>query len=150
MRRSSYLFLAVALLSYIPSLHFFYFVTDGLWLEHSVKALGNHLYLLHSIEGYFRPLTKGVYALFFLFFPWNPFPLHLFQILLHGMNGFCLFLLGRSLFPNLSERVWTVSVVYFLVATTHAQAVFWTAALYEPLGAFFLLHAMLFFLQQKS
>lgn len=139
--------LAVSFLAYAPSLGYFYFVTDGLWLEHSVKALTDLQFLFHPLEGYFRPMTKGAYALFFLLFPWNPFPLHFFQILLHGLNGFSLFALGQRLFPEVSKSAWVVASIYFLVATTHAQAVFWPAALYEPLGAFFLLLSIHFFLQ---
>jgi tetratricopeptide (TPR) repeat protein len=79
---------------------------------------------------YYRPLMSTTYALVYTLFGPQPFAFHLFQLCLHILATFVLFLILRYFFrPGVS----LILSLFFLVHPINSQAVFTIADMQEPL-----------------
>jgi hypothetical protein len=119
----------------------------------TVHALGNigRIYTSSVTEGahisgnFYRPNQQLVYALIYHFGKLSPVPYHLTSILLHLLNAYLLFFLLRRL-EFLPETAFLTSLL-FLIHPVQTEAVSYISGLADPLGSFWLLSGLLFFLK---
>ncbi len=96
---------------------------------------------------WYRPLQSVVFSSIYTVFGPNPAPFHTFQIILHIVNTFLLFLILKRFFkPTLS----LVLSIIFLVHPINSQAIFYISATQDLMFFFFGMVAMWFLIYGKS
>ncbi|HEX7041708.1 MAG TPA: hypothetical protein VF189_00520, partial [Patescibacteria group bacterium] len=96
---------------------------------------------------FYRPIMMTSFSLIYSIFGPNPFFFHLFQISLHILNTFLLFLFLRYLFKD--KIAFLLSLV-FLVHPINSEAVLYSANLQEVLFFFFGIIALLILQRSNS
>jgi protein O-mannosyl-transferase len=116
------------------------FIKDFSW--HGVRAIFTSFY-----SSNYHPLTTLTYLLEYRYFGLNPFPYHLFNVLLHLANTWLVFHLARRLSGR--RLVALIVSLLFAVHPMHVESVAWVAERKDVLYAFFFLlslHAYLHYL----
>lgn len=93
---------------------------------------------------YYKPLLPAAYTLLYQIFGVQPWGYHLFQVLLHTLNSFLIFVIFRSWFAN--KLAFLLSML-FLLHPLNTEAVVYISALQEPLFMFFGLSAFVLLLK---
>lgn len=83
---------------------------------------------------YYKPLLSTVFALNYTIFGPQPLPFHLFQLLLHIVNAFLIYILFRKFF---NITISFIMSIIFLVHPINQEAVGYISALQEVLFFFF-------------
>ena len=96
---------------------------------------------------YFRPAVVFVYYVNYQLSGLSPWTYHVSVVLIHVVNAWLVFLLGRSMAPGRSVLVPALAGGVFLVFGGHAEAVTWIGGMADPLVTLFLLVAFLLFLR---
>jgi protein O-mannosyl-transferase len=118
------LFIATAFIIYAPVLHHF-FVSDDFKVLYRVTSER-----VIFIPGFFRPLSDLTILVNFLTGGLNPVWYNSFNILVHGINGFLIYLLCIRIAGNIQERSRAVyfailSSAFFIAYPFHNEAVVW-------------------------
>lgn len=74
-------------------------------------------------EGLYRPLSVALFALVWEFFPNNPLPGHLINILLYALSAACLYLVLYKLLGNLHPLVPLTATLIWVVHPLHTEVV---------------------------
>ena len=108
-----------------------------------LKIFSTDIFHWITESNFYRPLFS--LSLMFDFSIWklNPFGYHLTNLILHTFNACLLFYLAYILTSRL--RVAFVASLLFLVHPVHTQAVTYISGRADPLAAFFMLSATIFF-----
>lgn len=92
----------------------------------------------------YRPLRTLSYAIDYYFWGLNPFGYHLWNLLLHIMNGVLLYIFLDSLFRKKSAAV--ISAAIFAVHPVQTDAVSWISSRGDIMYAFFFLLSILLYM----
>jgi hypothetical protein len=101
------------------------------------------------VNAYYRPLLEILYRLQYKLFQLNPVGYHLTNVLFHGLNGFLVFTIIRSVLAGLrfsssvvrNEHLALATALLFLVHPVQAEAVNCIVGISNILCAFFMLVA---------
>ncbi|MDD3875020.1 MAG: tetratricopeptide repeat protein [Bacteroidales bacterium] len=93
----------------------------------------------------YRPITFISYGLIYSVWGLNPVPFHFFCVLFHLINIVLVFLLVKKI--SHSKTVPVLTALIFAVHPMLVESVAWISALNDVLYAFFLLSALLFYIQ---
>jgi protein O-mannosyl-transferase len=141
------LFVLVGFGVYYQSLFVYFLSDDFIWLfEASRSTLATLPQYFYVADGFFyRPTTKLYFYALYQIFELNAFWYHFFNIVIHGLNAFLVFLfvkriLGVSnLSSQLQQYISFFSALFFLVHPIHLEPVVWVSAVTELIPAFFML-----------
>ncbi len=102
------------------------------------------------IEGsnFFRPIKTFIYTLLFHFFELNPIPYHLTSIGIHILNAFFIILLLKQL--SIHHLPAFFMGLLFCVHPVHIEAVSYISGIADPLGLFFILLGLRYFIKTIS
>lgn len=140
---------------YLPSINIFY-INDEIAFIGRTKV--NNLFDLfsffnfQSFDGsYYRPIGNIIAGKITFFTNQNLVLIRLFNILIHILNAFLVYQLGKRLLKNLEyyNLLSVVAAVIFLVHPLHDYAVIWLTALFERVMTSFYLIALVFFIDKK-
>lgn len=92
---------------------------------------------------YYKPIMMITYSVIWSLGQPNPFLFHVFQLLLHIINSFFVFLIFTWLFKNSKKEFSFLAGLLFLVHPINSEAVLFIADMQEPLYTFFGLAALL-------
>ena len=140
----------LALMVYGPSVRN-YFIGEDLALLPMFIDIVNHLRhdLLAFLPGFvFRPIYWLYYAGLHRIFGLNPSAYRLVNILVHGLNGFLVFLLAKGLLRRSAPAL--LSSVIFTVYYVQSDTVIFLATFEHCLGGTFFLSSLLTFLNYLS
>ena len=93
-------------------------------------------------DNFYRPLQQCLYVLSYKIGGNSTWAYHIWGILFHGINGFLVFCLIKSLFPN-RRNIAIIVAILFVLHPVQTQAVSYISGLSEPLSAFFILSCLL-------
>ena len=100
--------------------------------------------------GSYRPITSLVWRLEYKLFGLEPWPFHLFTILLHLVNVFLVYILAKKLWkgqrPNESEWFGFLSALIFAILPNHAEAVAWISVVNDTLVTALMLGSLILLL----
>ncbi len=137
--------IAVAMYLYAESLDDFFYYDDLDFLvrgkQINLKSLGPFF----RPESYWRPIVSLHFGAAFPLFHLNPFPYHLFSLLLHLTNVILLYFLARRLFSNPMRAALVAAL--FAVSSKFTNAVHWISCVGDIYALFFGLVSILFFLE---
>ena len=142
------IFIAAAFILYLPVLHHF-FVSDDFKVLHRVCIERTIL-----IPGFFRPLSDlSIYANY-LVGGLNPVWFNSFNILVHGLNCYLLFIFCNHLAAN-QDRLKTIyfailSSVFFICYPFHNEAIVWMLGRGANMACFFALSGLLSYYKIKN
>src|SRR6266404_3067038 len=111
---------AITSLSNIPNFFF-----GGTFYNGSLTSLSG---------GYYRPIVSLTYALLYSFLNGNPFPFHLFQLVIHILNTIFVFLIFRFF---LKKNISFLLALLFLLHPIQSEAVDYIADLEDIMFFFF-------------
>ncbi len=140
----------LALMVYGPSVRN-YFIGEDLALLPMFIDIVNHLRhdLLAFLPGFvFRPIYWLYYAGLHRMFGLNPSAYRLVNILVHGLNGFLVFLLAKRLLRRSAPAL--LSSVIFIVYYVQSDTVIFLVTFEHCLGGTFVLSSLLTFLNYLS
>jgi tetratricopeptide (TPR) repeat protein len=106
-----------------------------------------------SDDELYRPLPLMVFATLWQFFPSNPFPFHLLNVLLYALTGLVLFKLLRKLFHGYHPLLAFAATVLFIAHPLHTEVVANIKSLDEILSFLFVLLSfdqLLLFLEKRK
>lgn len=98
----------------------------------------------HISGNFYRPNQQIVYAIIFHFFDLQSAPYHIVSILLHLFNAFLVFIVLKKL--SFSRMASVIAALIFLIHPIQTESVSYISGLAGPLGLFFLLSALVLFL----
>ncbi len=102
----------------------------------------------HISGNFYRPNQQLCYALIFYFFKLHPAPYHLLSIVLHLLNAFFVFIILKKL--AFSRMAGTIAAIIFLMHPIQTESVSYISGLAGALGLFFLLSALIFYLNSLA
>jgi 4-amino-4-deoxy-L-arabinose transferase-like glycosyltransferase len=143
------LFLAGALLAFSINLNN-YFLSDD--FAQIGRVLSGDFSVIWGLEhgGFFRPLFIWSYVIDSRIWGAHPFGYHLTNVLIHGLNSFLVFQLGRELFSDLKagsrNAVAAGAAALFLLHPSHTEAVVWISGRADLFATFFVLASLLSYL----
>ena len=76
-----------------------------------------------SDDELYRPLPLMIYATLWQFFPGNPFPFHLLNVLLYAITGLVLFNLLKKIFKDIHPLLPFVASLLFIAHPMHTEVV---------------------------
>jgi protein O-mannosyl-transferase len=97
----------------------------------------------------YTPLSTFYFSVVNRFFGLDPFYYHLFNVLLHFINGFLTYLLGRKIF-NFTPLTAYLFAAIFIIHPMHVESVAWATEAKDILSVFFLLVSWLIFFHFNS
>jgi protein O-mannosyl-transferase len=100
-----------------------------------------------NINTYYRPLLEVIYRLEHAAFGLNPAGWHVFNALLHGLNGWLVYRLLTL--AGFAEIVPWASAMLFIVHPVQTEAVACVAGVSNLVMAFFVLSTLIFYLKDK-
>jgi hypothetical protein len=144
-----FLFIATAFFIYTPVLHHF-FVSDDFKVLYRVTKQR-----IIIIPGFFRPLSDISILVNYLTGGLNPVFYNSFNILIHGINSFLLFLLsikiGRKILDNSNTFYFAIlSSVFFICYPFHNEAVVWMLGRGSGMACMFALSGFLCYYEIKK
>lgn len=162
--KNRYVFLIILGLGVITYINSFFnpFVYDDYPLivtNQSIKSLSNIPYFFfHSfvssgqsqftfLHSYYRPVIFTIYSTFYYLFGTNPFPFHIFQLIVHSVNTYLVFLILGSFFEL------PVSLFLALILLVHpinTETVISIAYLQDILFLFFGLSSLYLIVRKKE
>jgi protein O-mannosyl-transferase len=151
------LFLIVALIAYRSALTI-YFLSEDFSMVEGVKNAGIFGFWSHRGSELFRPLIAVSIFIDYHLWGLNAFGYHLTNVLLHGLNGFLLFVITQQLltrfgFDELRKAgIGLIAALIFLVMPVHAESVTWISGrtdIVGTVGAFAALCLHLAYVQYK-
>lgn len=99
-----------------------------------------------SFDLYYRPVMFSTFSLIYKFFGANPFPFHLFQVILYTANAILVFFLLRKF---IDQKIAFVLSLIFLVHPMNGQAAVSISLLQEPLFFLFGISALFLIMSKK-
>jgi hypothetical protein len=138
-------YLAVGLGVYRNILHTFFLADDFSYLDAIKDAPSASVVFSPLAERYFRPSVVLVYYLNYQLSGLDPLSYHLSVVVVHVLNAWLIFLLGRAMAPAAGIAVPALAGFLFLVFGGHAEAVTWIGGMADPLVTLFLLFGLLLF-----
>lgn len=96
---------------------------------------------------YFRPAVVFVYYANYQLSGLAPWTYHASVVLVHVVNAWLVFKLGRAIAPERGPLVPALAGALFLVIGSHAEAVTWIGGMADPLVTMFLLTGLLCYLR---
>ncbi len=144
-----FLFVVTAFFIYTPVLHHF-FVSDDFKVLYRVT--GERIFFIH---GFFRPLSDFSILVTFLTGGLNPVWFNSFNILIHGINSFLLFLLSIQISRNILDKTnafyfAVLSSVFFICYPFHNEAVVWMLGRGSGMACMFALSGLLCYYRIKK
>ena len=112
----------------------------------SLNILNNFRYIYYLD---YTPVTTFYFSLVNKIFGMNPFYYHLFNILIHLINGALLFTLGRKIF-KFDRLASYLFAVIFIIHPMHVESVAWLTEAKNVLSVFFFVLSWLAFDRFKS
>lgn len=140
-------YLVVGLAVYARILGTFFVADDFSYLDELSKAQSPAVIFSVLAGRYFRPAVVFVYYVNYQLSGLSPWTYHVSVVLIHVVNAWLVFLLGRSMGPGRGVLVPALAGGVFLVFGGHAEAVTWIGGMADPLVTLFLLVALLLFLR---
>jgi hypothetical protein len=138
-------YLAIGLGLYSRILGTFFVADDFAYLDAIVQAKSPAVIFSPLAERYFRPAVVFVYYVNYQLSALSPWTYHVSVVLMHVVNAWLVFLLGRGLAPVNSPFVPALAGLLFLVFGGHAEAVTWIGGMADPLVTMFLLLGLVLF-----
>ena len=92
-----------------------------------------------SDDELYRPLPLMIYATLWQFFPGNPFPFHLLNVLLYAITGLVLYNLLKKIFKDVHPLLPFVATLLFIAHPLHTEVVANIKSLDEILSFLFVL-----------
>ncbi len=102
-------------------------------------------YFQGLVTPYYRPVLEVFYRLQYSLFGFNPHGFHLFNVIVHSINGLLVFGLLRAVLKN-NATAFLIAIL-FVVHPVQSQAVACIAGISNVLCAFFSLVALYFYVQ---
>lgn len=148
-KNATWLIFGLAIVVYIPSVHFDYVYDDELLIldnVHTMKGMDGlgeiwTTNMSHGVEGHndglFRPIPQSIFALQIEFFGKDPFYSHLFNILLYGILCVLIFRLLSEIFQQIDKLYLFFLVLVFVVHPVHVETVANIKSLDEILALLF-------------
>lgn len=108
------------------------------------------------INSYYRPFLDVLYKIQYILFDFNPHGYHLFNVLLHGVNGILVYRLIRSLLKNsggvnLSPEAFAFcTAMFFLIHPVQTEAVACIAGVSNLIFAFFCLLSLICYVKTRQ
>ncbi|MDP8233399.1 MAG: hypothetical protein P9M06_01160 [Candidatus Saelkia tenebricola] len=152
-----FLFLLVGFLAYSNSLNNrfvfsdHYLITEN-YLIRDFKFIPFYFkgYLSQDVKGVFRPLTMASYNLNYLLNETHVYGYRIFNILIHSLNVFLIYLLLLALFPRGSKRAAVVAALIYLLHPINAEAVNHLMGRSVLLLTLFVLNSFYFFVKSSG
>ncbi|HZW40535.1 MAG TPA: hypothetical protein VFF33_14645 [Ignavibacteriaceae bacterium] len=147
--------LLIGIAVYLPSINIFYINDEIAFIE---RTKVNNLFDLFSFfnfqnfdGSYYRPIGNIIAGKITFFTNQNLVLIRLFNILIHILNAFLVYQLGKRLLKNLEyyNLLSAMAAIIFLVHPLHDYAVIWHTALFERAMTAFYLIALVFFIDKK-
>lgn len=101
------------------------------------------------IMGNYHPLTIYVYSMLHHFYKFNPYPYHLFNILVHLINVWLVFIFIYKLSNN-NLIISFVTALLFGIHPLHVESVTWVSGTKDVLYTFFFLIGLLCYLKYDN
>src|SRR3990167_3017977 len=123
---------------------------DFIWIERGLRCIESPgEFLTTTVTGTFRPLVLLVSGGLHLFFGLDSFPHHIFQLLLHGLVVWLLFLIVQKHSDSLiSFQVAGITAALFLFSAAYTHNVFWISSKSSG-GMFCLFFLLMIYLHEK-
>ncbi len=139
-----------------PSLGMFFVSDDFDWLSIALqgeplwKAFVGNYYGQHGVGGTFRPMVNVFFELMTRVGGLQPALYHAVQLAVHGLNAWLVAQLATRLWRGREGVVigWLAAVM-FVVMAQHAEAIFWIAAIGDPLATAGVLGALLCYVSYR-
>lgn len=139
-------YLTIGFVLYAPVLNAFFLADDFAYLD-SIKTMGSPAVMFTPLAGrYFRPMAMFVYYANYQISGLDPTSVHVTMLLVHVVNTWLVFLLGRQLAPKRTILLPALAGLLFLVFGGHAEAISWISGMADPLVTMFLLTGVLCFM----
>jgi hypothetical protein len=139
-------YLVIAFVLYAPVLNAFFLADDFAYLD-AIKTTGSPSVMFTALAGrYFRPMAMFVYYANYQISGLAPTSYHVTMLLVHVVNTWLVFLLGRQLAPQRHIVLPALAGLLFLVFGGHAEAISWISGMADPLVTMFLLTSVLCFM----
>jgi len=138
-------------LCFLPSLFFFFCADDFVWIEKSKDLCLTTIPDLvkdYNFTLRFRPVINLVFKFYYHIFFLKPFWYHLFNLVLHILNTFLLYLLISHFSKDFRLNLCIVFI--FLTHFIHEESVFWISSVSTLLGAFLYLGSLLMFFNYQD
>lgn len=121
-----------------------FFVADDFAYLGELARTSSPAVIFSALAGrYFRPAVVFVYYVNYQLSGLAPWTYHASVVLVHVVNAWLVFMLGRAIAPERGALVPALAGALFLVAGSHAEAVTWIGGMADPLVTMFLLTALL-------
>lgn len=147
--RFSFVFIILGFALYYPSLHYGFFMDDSFqiltnnlvhdlssWYLNFTKSTVDHGG--GNVGGiYYKPLMMIAYSFLWQINPGDTFSFRIFQLLLHCLNSFFIFLVFKNIFSKEKIYLAFLAGLLFLLHPINSEAVLFIADLQEPLYTFF-------------
>ncbi len=137
----------VGVAAYWTILPTFFVADDFAYLIEMSKAESPAVIFSPLAGRYFRPVVVLVYYLNYQLSALEPWTYHASVVLVHIVNAWLVFLLGRAIAPGRGVLAPALAGGLFLVLGNHAEAITWIAGTADPLVTMFLLIALLCFMR---
>jgi hypothetical protein len=139
-------YVVIAFVVYAPVLNAFFLADDFAYLD-AIKTTGSPSVMFTPLaERYFRPMAMFVYYANYQISGLAPTSYHVTMLLVHVMNTWLVFLLGRQLAPTRTILLPALAGLLFLVFGGHAEAISWISGMADPLLTLFMLTGLLCFM----
>lgn len=147
---------------YYSSLNFGFFLDDDFQIVNNPLVHTLSKWYLHFTTStvaletgqtggiYYKPLMMLAYSSLWQFTPSEPFAFRFFQLLLHCLNAYFIFMLFNHFFRQKWSLLPLVLALIFLAHPMNSEAVLFIADLQEPLYTFFGLTALLLIINIKK
>jgi len=130
----------LSLVIFCPILKNFFFSDDFSWLFRADHSLYNwYDFVFLRFAGFLRTTVNFYFYITYHLFGSHPVYYYLVNILLHGVNGYLVYLLGK----NITKR-WAIgwlAAIIFICLYSHREAVMWISAATSLIDTFFVLLA---------
>ncbi|MFH1610678.1 MAG: hypothetical protein ABIA91_02195 [Patescibacteria group bacterium] len=131
-------FIFISFVVFYPVLDNFFFSDDFSWLARSKYELNSfHDIIFLRFAGFWRASINLYFYLIYHVFGTNPAFYYILNILLHGVNGFLVFLLSKKIIK--SSKIGFLSAVIFIISHIHYSSILWISAVTSLLNTFFIL-----------
>jgi len=134
----SFIFLSLAV--FCPILKNFFFSDDFSWLFRADHLLYNwYDFIFLRFAGFLRTTVNLYFYITYHLFGSHPSYYYLVNILLHGVNGYLVYLLSKNIIRQ--QAIGWLAAVIFICLYSHREAVMWVSAATSLIDTFFVLLA---------